>query len=112
MEIKLTEKAIAKINEKTSGKDGFLKLKYDIDGCGCVVSGVPALWFVSDLDEDDEAIQSNDIIIYIEKSKSIFFDEQMKLDFTEMANCFQLKSPNQIINGRMSFYDKTNETTH
>ncbi|MFD2445946.1 iron-sulfur cluster biosynthesis family protein [Bacillus sp. CGMCC 1.16607] len=106
MEINLTGKAVAKINEKTSGKEGYLKLKYDIDGCGCVVSGVPTLWFVSELDEEDEAIQTNDITIYIEKSKAIFFDEQMKIDFTESANCFQLKSPNQMINGRMSFLIK------
>ncbi|HLO10688.1 MAG TPA: iron-sulfur cluster biosynthesis family protein [Pseudoneobacillus sp.] len=108
MEIKITDKAAVKINEKISRKEGFLKLKYDIEGCGCVVSGVPALWFVSELDEDDEKVKTDGIPIYLEKSKAVFFDEQMKIDFLEQANCFQLKSPNQIINGRMSFWDKTN----
>lgn len=107
MEIKITEKATQKINDKISDKKGFLKLKYDTEGCGCVVSGIASLWFVSELDDDDEALQTNGIPIYIEKSKAVFFDEQMKIDFTETANCFQLKSPNQIINGRMSFWDKT-----
>jgi uncharacterized protein YqkB len=107
MEIKLTEKAVQKINEKISGKKGFIKLKYDIEGCGCVVSGVAALWFVEELEEEDEPIHTDGMTIYIEKSKAVFFDEQMKIDFTEQANCFQLKSPNQIINGRMSFFDKT-----
>jgi uncharacterized protein YqkB len=107
MEIQLTELALKKINEKISGKQGFLKLKYDTEGCGCVVSGIAALWFVSELEEEDIAIPTNDRIIYMEKSKTVFFDEKMKIDFTETANCFQLKSPNQIINGRMSFLDKT-----
>jgi uncharacterized protein YqkB len=107
MEIKITEKAAQKINEKISDKKGFLKLKYDTEGCGCVVSGIAALWFVSELDDDDEALQTDGMPIYIEKSKAVFFDEQMKIDFTETYNCFQLKSPNQIINGRMSFWDKT-----
>ncbi len=34
MEINITEKAAAKINEKTAGREGHLKLKYDTDGCG------------------------------------------------------------------------------
>jgi uncharacterized protein YqkB len=107
MQIQITEKAWQKINEKTSGKEGYVKLKYDTEGCGCVVSGISALWFVSELEDDDETIQTNRITIYIEKSKAVFFDEQMKIDFTEVANCYQLKSPNQILNGRMSFWDKT-----
>lgn len=34
MEIFITEIAATKINEKTAGHDGYLKLKYDTDGCG------------------------------------------------------------------------------
>lgn len=109
VEIKITEKAAHKINEKISGKQGYLKIKYDTEGCGCVVSGIAALWFVSELDEDDVAVQTGGIAIYIEKSKAVFFDDQMKIDFIDNANCFQLKSPNQIINGRMSFWDQTNK---
>jgi uncharacterized protein YqkB len=108
MEIHITDRAKQKIRDKMAGKNGYLKLKYDTEGCGCVVSGIAALWLVSNLDEDDAVVQNNGMTIYIEKSKAIFFDEKMKLDFSELANCFQLKSPNQIINGRMSFFDQTN----
>ncbi|SFA97473.1 MULTISPECIES: iron-sulfur cluster biosynthesis family protein [unclassified Bacillus (in: firmicutes)] len=107
MEIKMTEAAAQKINEKLQGKLGFLKLKYETEGCGCVVSGVTALWFVDELDEDDQAIQTNDITVHIEKSKVVFLDENMTIDFSESANTFQLRSPNQILNGRMSFVDHT-----
>ncbi len=34
MEIFITEEAAAKINEKAAGRVGYLKLKYDTDGCG------------------------------------------------------------------------------
>ena len=50
MEITLTELAAEKLSGRIAGKDGFIKLKYDIDGCGCVVSGVAALWLVEELD--------------------------------------------------------------
>jgi uncharacterized protein YqkB len=102
MEIIITESAAEKINDKTKGLDGYLKLKYDIEGCGCAVDGVTVLWLVSELDPGDIAIETNDRTIYMEKAKTVFFDEQMKIDFSETANSFQLKSPNQILNGRMN----------
>ncbi|MEH7124400.1 iron-sulfur cluster biosynthesis family protein [Bacillus sp. JJ1773] len=107
MNIVITEEAARKIKERVNGKNGFLKLKYDIDGCGCVVSGVTALWLVSELDEDDREVKTSVGSIYIEKSKEVFLDENLKIDFTEKANCFQLKTPNEYLNPRMSFFDKT-----
>lgn len=109
MEITITEKAANKIKERRAGKSGYIKLKYETDGCGCVVSGVPTLWFVNELDDGDHEINTNAGSIYIEKSKEVFFDENMTIDFSEKANCFQLKSPNQYINPRMSLLDRTDE---
>ena len=107
MDISITEAAAKKIKERIAGKNGYLKLKYDTDGCGCVVSGVTALWLVNELDSDDREIKTDIGSIYIEKSKEVFLDENLKIDFSEKANCFQLKSPNQYLNPRMSFFDKT-----
>ena len=103
MEIMITAEATEKINEKTNGRTGYLKLKYDTEGCGCAVSGVFALWFVSALESDDISIETNEYPIYVEKAKTVFFDEKMTIDFSPSANSFQLKSPQQILNGRMSF---------
>lgn len=106
MEIKITAAAVEKINEKTAGREGFLKLKYDTDDCGCAVNGVIALWFVPEAESDEIAFETNDRTIYLEKSKMVFFDEQMKIDFSKTTNCFQLKSPQQILNGHMSLIIK------
>jgi uncharacterized protein YqkB len=102
VEIIITSAATEKINNRIADRDGYLKLKYDTDGCGCAVNGVVALWFVPKLDADDVAIETNDRTVYVEKSKTVFFDEQMKIDFSKVTNCFQLKSPQQILNGHMS----------
>ena len=107
MNIMITELAEEKLTKLTIGKSGHLKLKYDIDGCGCGVNGVSALWFVNELEDDDKEVSTNTGRIYIEKSKEVFFDEKMTIDFSEKANCFQLKSPNEYLNPRMSFYDRT-----
>ncbi|MFJ5715644.1 iron-sulfur cluster biosynthesis family protein [Neobacillus sp. NPDC093127] len=106
MEINITVEAVKKINERTDGREGYLKLKYDTDGCGCAVNGVVALWFVPEVEDDEIAIETNDKTVYLEKSKMVFFDEQMKIDFSQTTNCFQLKSPQQILNGHMSLIIK------
>jgi uncharacterized protein YqkB len=106
VEINITEAATKKINERLNNRDGYLKLKYDTDDCGCAVNGVVALWFIPELETDDIAIETNDRTVYAEKSKMVFFDEQMKIDFSQASNCFQLKSPQQILNGHMSLIIK------
>lgn len=107
MEIRVTERAAQKIAERLQHREGYLKLKYDTEGCGCVVSGVAALWIVSDLDDDDMEVETAAGSIYVEKSKLVFLDENMIIDFSDQANCFQLKSPNQYLNPRMSLIDQT-----
>ncbi|MFE4141509.1 iron-sulfur cluster biosynthesis family protein [Peribacillus sp. YIM B13472] len=106
MYIEWTETAAEKIVDKVQGQEGYLQLKYDTDGCGCVVSGVTALWWVNEPEEGTEKVETNGIPLYVEKSKMIFLDEVMKIDFVPEANSFQLKSPNQILNPRMSFFNK------
>lgn len=107
MNITFTEKALEKITMKIQDKNGYIKLKYDTDGCGCAVSGVAVLWFVKELDwDDDQKVETNGYPVYVEKSKEVFFDEDMIIDFAESANCFQLKSMQQYLNPRMSFIIK------
>lgn len=106
MEINITEAASRKIEEKTKNR-GYLKLLYDIDGCGCAVNGVAVLSLERDLDNNEVEIQTNGNPLYIQESRSVFFDEKMTLDFSSVSNCFQLKSPGEILNGRMSLIDRT-----
>ncbi len=107
MNITITEAATNKMNDRLSGHKGYVKLKYETEGCGCVVSGVPTLWVVSELDKvDDIIIETNHIPIVVEKSKVVFLDEELKIDYNDAYNAFQLKSPSQILNGRMSLQIK------
>ncbi|WP_453995224.1 iron-sulfur cluster biosynthesis family protein [Bacillus nitroreducens] len=101
MNITFTERAIEKLNLNIHNQDKQLKLKYETDGCGCVMSGVTALWLVDSGDEDDLTLETNYQPILVEKSKMVFLDEEMTIDFIETANCYMLKSPNQILNPRL-----------
>lgn len=106
MEINITDRAAEKITEKKGAHEGFLKLKYDVEGCGCVMSGVTSLWLVDKIDEDDRPIDTAIGQIYVEKSKEVFLNDQMTIDFSPSSNSLQLKSPNEFLNPRMSFLNK------
>ncbi len=104
VKIEITNEASQKLEDKIGNQQGYLKLKYDTEGCGCVVSGIPTLWYVNKPEEgEDFQVETNLRPILIEKSKMVFLDEELKIDFSPASNTFQLKSPGQIINGRMSF---------
>jgi len=107
VKITFTENAINKLKDYVSNDKKMLKLKYETEGCGCVVSGVPMLWVVREKDEDDEVLQTNFTPILVEPSKKVFFDEDLKIEFKNQFNSFQLSSPNQILNPRMALVEKS-----
>ncbi|TDL34669.1 iron-sulfur cluster biosynthesis family protein [Jeotgalibacillus sp. S-D1] len=103
MQITITDAAAEKIREKIQNQHGYLKLKYDTEGTGCVMNGVPILWHVNEPVEGDIKIETNQMPILVEKSKMVFYDKEIKIDYSNQSGMFQLKSPGQTINGRMSF---------
>lgn len=109
VKLTITETAAERIKQKMDGKDLMLKLKYETDGCGCVVSGVPTLELTEkqELDRHDVQIETNIMPVIMEKSKVIFFDDELKIDFSTDSQAFRLVSPNQILNGRMALNVKS-----
>ncbi|MBM7701636.1 iron-sulfur cluster biosynthesis family protein [Metabacillus iocasae] len=107
MKITFTEKAIEKMEQLfPQNENELVKLKYDTDGCGCVVSGVTALWIIDEADEGDVKIETNFRPVFVEKNKQVFLDDNMTIDYVETANTFMLKCPSQILNPRMSLINK------
>ncbi|OXS77541.1 iron-sulfur cluster biosynthesis family protein [Domibacillus enclensis] len=107
MNITITPAAAEKIHALKNRENGLLKLKWDTEGNGCVLNGVPTLWYVDEADADhDVLLETNDMSILVEKPKMVFYDEEVKIDYSREAGMFQLKSPNQILNGRMAFRNK------
>jgi len=103
MEVTFTKEAIEQLTPKLNeNNERLLKLKYDTDGCGCVMSGVTALWLVEEQDQGDIRIETNHVPLLVEKTKMVFLDEQLTISYNETAKSFMLKSPSQILNPRMS----------
>ncbi len=107
MQVTFSKEAIEQLTPKLhDNKDRLLKLKYDTDGCGCVMSGVTAMWLVEKEDQGDVKLDTNLVPLLVEKTKMVFLDEQLTISYNETANSFMLKSPSQILNPRMSLLVK------
>lgn len=111
VEFTFTEEAIERLKDKKLNNELLLKIRYETEGCGCVVSGVPTLWIVDHQEKDEVRIETNFCPVLVEKTKMVFYDEQLKIDYVKSANCYSLKSPNQILNPRMMLIEKR-ELTH
>ncbi|GIN19911.1 iron-sulfur cluster biosynthesis family protein [Siminovitchia fordii] len=103
--ITFTSKAADHIKKKLAGRDLDLKLMYDIDGCS--LSAIPTLRLMGKQERgsDEISVDTNEMPIWVEQSKLIFLDDQLEIDFSEKSHTFQLVSPNEILNGRMSLLD-------
>ncbi|MBH0168497.1 MAG: iron-sulfur cluster biosynthesis family protein [Bacillota bacterium] len=110
MEIVFTDAALTRLEKKVQGKEGYLKLKHDTEGCGCVVSGVAALVLVEQTEENDTKIETNGPDLFMEYNTAVFFAEKMTID-APAGNHFSLKSPGEMLNPSMKYYDRTKQNT-
>ncbi|WP_096188407.1 iron-sulfur cluster biosynthesis family protein [Evansella halocellulosilytica] len=109
MNVQITSKAIAELRKRSTDlTSNVLLIKYDTDGCGCVVSGVSKLLEI----ENSGAYESvpcepNTVRVAIEGQYKWAYDKQIMIDYSDTAKMFQLKSPNQMLNPRMTFLPLT-----
>ncbi|WP_307891907.1 iron-sulfur cluster biosynthesis family protein [Bacillus swezeyi] len=107
MQLEITEQARQAIEQaKEAYPDKKIQLRYDSEGCGCAVSGVPVIWLTDELSGNCEPLKTNGIPMYIQSSQKVFFDEVMTIDYHEKAGALMLKSPAQMLSPRMSILVK------
>ena len=102
MEIRWTDAALEKINGKLPNQEGVFCLKYETEGCGCIVSGVTNLYFVKDTSPEEVKWETNAYPVFLNKYHEIFLDDKLIIDYSSTTNSFQLKSPNQYLNPMMN----------
>ena len=96
MNITFTESAIRKLAPYLADGKSKLKLLHDTEGCGCVMSGVPALQLIETPTVDDREAAGNPFPFFYEPRHEVFYDEPLKVDYNESAGSFSLRSDNQI----------------
>lgn len=94
MQIHVTDAAKHTLQQAMDANPGKkAQLRYDAEGCGCAVSGVPTIWLADELTGQCEAIETNGLPLYIQTSQKVFFDEEMTIDYNEKAKTLVLKKP-------------------
>lgn len=106
MVINCTNQAIAEINRKMGANIAKIKLVYNVEGCGCALSGVPELWAVDQVSEFDQLIKAGSFPIYYDKRHTVFFEDELFIDYSPEKRVFILKSKQQIYNAHMQLHDK------
>jgi uncharacterized protein YqkB len=106
MQIMFTDSAIERLTPYMGQGDALLKLVFDTEGCGCSVNGVPTLWLVSEESHNDLTAETNALKLIYSSNDEIFYENNMKIDFSDGSKSYILKSNNQIYNAGMSLVDK------
>ncbi len=110
LEILCTDQAIEKINSILKPNTKHVKLAYDPEGCGCIMSALAQLWVVDRLRENDRFQTGNSYPILYDIRHEIFFEEQLIIDYHHENRSFILKSNQQNYNSSMQLIEK--EGTH
>ncbi|OZM58700.1 hypothetical protein CIB95_03790 [Lottiidibacillus patelloidae] len=107
MNITFTDEAVKRLEKLMCELEtSVLQLKYDTDGCGCVVNGVAMLFISEKAESDYLKVDTNYKPIYLPKEAIVYWDDNMTIGYVEKYNCFQLKSSVQMINPRMSLINE------
>ncbi|MDT2273842.1 iron-sulfur cluster biosynthesis family protein [Paenibacillus larvae] len=72
MHLTITETAERILSPLLQEPSTWLKLVYDIEGCGCAVDGVPALWLVNECKPTDKIAREAHSMYYITLSRRSF----------------------------------------
>ena len=106
MKIEWSEEAAKALRDRFGTEPGPLKLVYDAEGCGCAVSGVPALWVVDAPLPDDVRAESDAFELWHERRHEIFFDEALRIGYLPDVRSFSLVSDTQIYTNRLAVLDR------
>lgn len=104
MYVTVTEAAYKKIMDTIPDETKYIKLFYDNEGCGCVMSGIIDLVAVAEKDERDVDIESSVMNFIADRTKLVFMDDKLTVDWHEVGGTFQLKSPSQFYNPNMKLH--------
>lgn len=107
MFISFTASAVRKLSPYLEDGSSKLKLLHDTEGCGCGMSGVPALQLVSAPSAYDRETQGDPFAFYYEPHHEIFYNEPLRIDYNESAGSFSLCGDSQIYTMHLRFISQS-----
>jgi len=113
MKIMVTDSALAQLSSLPLLPGDTVRLAYDAEGCGCAVNGVASLWLVGDPEADETAADTNapSLPLTYLRRHEVFFDDALKLDYSEERRAFRLSSDGQIYGSSIRVIDRRGAPT-
>ncbi|WP_019241773.1 MULTISPECIES: iron-sulfur cluster biosynthesis family protein [Bacillus] len=105
MKITWNEEAKKRLDALIDGKEGYVKLIYDSEDCGCGDDEITTLWYIGEPEGNEEWIESNIGKMLVDRDKTVYLEDEMEIAWVKDYNCFRLKNSNGIINPFMKFYN-------
>ncbi|WP_160058033.1 iron-sulfur cluster biosynthesis family protein [Alkalicoccus saliphilus] len=111
MKVEITDRAVEELRQKEFlPEESVLFISHETAGTGCVVNGVSDLIAMKSEDLPDAAVRletvPHEFTAAIDKRVDWIYDEHLIVDFNDTPSMFQLKSPNQMLNPRMTYRGK------
>lgn len=103
MHIIFSKAAVDRLTPYLTDNKSELKLLHDTEGCGCVVSGVPALQLIAEPSVDDKLAQGEPFAFYYEPRHEVYYEPKMRIDYDPARDSFSLKSDSQIYTTNLRF---------
>ncbi|CAM4286362.1 iron-sulfur cluster biosynthesis family protein [Paenibacillus alkaliterrae] len=103
MHITFSNCAVERLSPYLSDGTKQLKLLHDTEGCGCVVSGVPALQLIMESSVDDKLAHGEPFPFYYEPRHEVYYEPRLRVDYDPQRSCFSLKSDSQIYTLHLRF---------
>ncbi|MGG4551478.1 iron-sulfur cluster biosynthesis family protein [Paenibacillus humicus] len=97
------------IHELLGERPGHLRLVYDMEGCGCGMSGIPGLELVSEPGPQDIKVECDSYPIWIDRQQAIFFEEKLFLQGDQSSRTFRLEGVSQLYKANMRLADRREE---
>ena len=104
MNVQFSSTALEKLLPYVEDGSKQLKLLHDTEGCGCVLSGMPALQLIEQPTVDDALLQETPLRLWHEPRHAVFFEPQLRIDYNKSTDSFSLKSDNQIYTLDLKLY--------
>jgi uncharacterized protein YqkB len=106
MHLTLSGEAAEMLRQRQGDRPGVLRLVYDTEGCGCAVDGVPMLWLTDAPAAGDMAIAGQPLQVWTDPRQTIFFEDEVRLDYRDASRTFRLQSDSQIYNSMLQLIDR------
>jgi uncharacterized protein YqkB len=106
MRLTLTDQAAEILRLRQADRPGAIRLVYDTEGCGCAVDGVPMLWMTDAPEAGDTSIAERPLQVWMDPRQTIFFEDEVRLDYRDATRSFRLQSDSQIYNSLLQVVDR------